>query len=326
MTCAAALLVVSCSGDSSGSTSTSQAIPTSVPTTPEGSSTSSTIAGATTTSAPISTSTSELSGAATTTVAPSTTEPTVPEGNWAPEPLIVASFGALGWWDGDSWVQVEADTQLPISGGEEYQIARFDIRATTVGGEQTLLCEPLELPGVELDDPELLGEWPGPYGVAISAPWRLTPRPIEEFTDPGVYSAAARELLDQRGLDVAAPVIKQLIRADLDDDGTNEIIVVAEDIQGAYQPPTVGDYSIVFVRKVVDDQVQTAVLGESIIDDRDTDLNLGFAVGAVADLDGDGTMEVVVSTAYYEGLGVEVWQYFNDDLGMIPTVRAGCGA
>ncbi len=162
--------------------------------------------------------------------------------------------------------------------------------------------------------------------MAISAGWDLNPHLVEEFTDDGTYAAFARELLDQRGLDVAEPVIKQLLRVDLEGDGVNEIIVVTEEIQGPYEPPTPGDYSIVFMRKVVDGEVQTAILGDSVVGTEEGGLNLGFGVGAVADLTGDGRMEVVVSVAYFEGLSVEVWEYFNDDLGMVPTVQAGCGA
>jgi hypothetical protein len=50
-----------------------------------------------------------------------------------------------------------------------------------------------------------------------------------------------------------------------------------------------------------------------------------FSVGAVADLNGDGRMEVVLSTAYYEGVGVDVWEYVDDDLGLTPQISAGCG-
>jgi hypothetical protein len=50
-----------------------------------------------------------------------------------------------------------------------------------------------------------------------------------------------------------------------------------------------------------------------------------FSVGAVADLNGDGRMEIVLTNAYYEGIGVEVWEYVDDDLGLVPQISAGCG-
>lgn len=316
---AIASIVVACSSGQSGSSTTTQGVSTSV----SAPSTTSSSPPPTSTSLVVTTTTIEPT--TTTSMLTTTTAPEDLEGDWADQPLIVAAFGALGWWDGAAWVQVDDDTDLPVVGGEDYQVARLGLEAVTSGGPSTLVCDPIENPGVELEHPALLGEWPGPYGVAISAPWSLTPHLVEEIEDDGSYAGFARELLQSRGLDVAEPIIKQLLRVDIEGDGVNEIIVVAEDIQGSYLPPTVGAYSIVFMRKVVDGQVETAVLGDSIVADAEADLVVGYGVGAVADLTGDGIMEVVLSTAYYEGLGVEVWEYFNDDLGMIPTVRTGCG-
>jgi hypothetical protein len=293
-------------------------------TTTFGGSTSSTIEGTTTTGdAP--TTTSE---ATTSTVATTSTTVAGLEGNWAEEPLVVAGFGALGWWDGGSWIQVEEGTVLPIAGGEDYQVALLGHEAITTGGAQELLCEPLNNPGVVLADDEALGEFPGPIGVAISADWLLTPFVAEETTDDGTYSAVAAELLEARGLTVASPVIKQVIRVDLEGDGVNEVVVVAEDV-----PPHLlaeaGDYSIAFLQKVVEGEVATSVIGESVVlepAEGETPFVLSFTVAAIADLNGDSRMEIVLDSAYYEGLGVEVWEYVNDDLGPLSQISAGCGS
>jgi hypothetical protein len=45
---------------------------------------------------------------------------------------------------------------------------------------------------------------------------------------------------------------------------------------------------------------------------------------AVADLDGDGTMEVVLHRWYYEGAGVEIFQF--DRRALAPVAGNGCGA
>lgn len=302
-------------------------------------------AGTTTTSSPTTTTTA---GDTTTTDAPVTTTTTAPEttttstpetttstttttapGVWADVPLVTADFGALGWWDGSTWVQVETGTALPVSGGEDYQVARLGVDATTTGGAPTVVCEPLENPAVPLDDPTLLGEFPGPFGVAISAPWELVPHVVEAQTDDGSYAGFASDLLATRGLDVAAPVITQLLRVDLEGDGVDEALVVAEDIADPGLLAEVGDYSIAFLRKVVDGEVQTAILADSVVADvaeGETPFVLSFGIGAVADLNGDGRMEIVLSSVYYEGAGVEVWEYVNDDLGPVRVIGTGCGA
>jgi hypothetical protein len=277
---------------------------------------------ATTTTTPVSTT---MAPTTTTTLAPTTTttDPGL-EGNWADEPLVTTDFGALGWWDGEDWVRADDVGALPVVGGENYQVAAVNADGVITGGAQELVCEPLDLLGVTLDDADLLGDWPGPYGVAVSAPWEVQPHLFEPATDDGTYADIAADLLADRGLAVADPIIKQLFRTDLEGDGINEVLVVAEDIQGGYFP-NAGDYSIAFLSKVVDGSVQTAILGASVTPD-DTEFITGFSIGAVADLSGDGKMEIVVSSAYYEGLGVEVWEYVDDDLGPTPQIGVGCGS
>lgn len=262
--------------------------------------------------------------ATTTTIEATTTTTEVHDGNWADQPLIVTGFGALGWWDGSDWVRAEDEGALPVVGGEDYQIAVVGLQATTTGGPQALVCEPLFNLGVVLANEELLGEWPGPYGVAISAPWDLQPNLFEPFADDGTFAAIAAGLLAERGLDVADPVIKQLFRTDLEGDGLNEILVVAEDITGGFLPE-VGDYSIIFMQKVIQGDVQTAVLGDSVVTDPEGSFVVGFSVGAVADLNGDGQMEIIVDSAFFEGLGVDVWEYVDDDIGLFPYLQTGCG-
>lgn len=287
--------------------------------------------GATTSSVTTTTASSTTTGAETTTTeattttlgAATTTEPLA--GNWADEPLIVTDFGALGWWDGSDWVRAEDAGALPVEGGEDYQASLLGEGSVITGGPQTQLCDTVLNLGVELEDRERLGVWPGPYGVAISASWGIHPHLFESFEDgDGSYAAFARELLAERDLEVAEPNIKQLYRTDLEGDGTNEVLVVAEDVSpGLFAEE--GDYSIIFLRKVVQGEVQTAVLGESVITEPDGFLT-SYTIGTVADLSGDGKMEIVVDSAYYEGLGVEVWEYVDDDLGVVPRVSVGCGA
>ncbi|MGH8946108.1 MAG: hypothetical protein ACRDVL_08165 [Acidimicrobiia bacterium] len=274
----------------------------------------------TTTAAP----TTTTEGSTTTTVATTSTT-RVLAGNWADQPLIVADFGALGWWNGSAWVRAEEVGALPVVGDEDYQVSLLGQGSLTSGGPQTTVCEPLLNLGVQLDEPDLLGQWPGPYGIAISGGWELHPHLFESFSDDGSYAGFARELLAGRGLDVDSPMIKQLYRTDLEGDGTNEVLVVAEDVsRGLFAEE--GDYSIIFMQKVMQSEVETAVLGDSVINDPENDFLVSFTLGTVADLNGEGKMEIVVDSAYYEGLGVEVWEYADDDLGPVPRLSVGCGA
>jgi hypothetical protein len=311
------VLIIMFTGDDAGETTTTEF----------GASTTSTVPGSTTT---VSDETTTTSDEATTTTGGSTTTSVAAglEGNWAEEPLIAAGFGALGWWDGGGWVQVDESTSLPVSGEEDYQIALLGLDARTTGSGEELLCEPLDNPGVIFANEEVLGDWPGPFGVAISADWVLVPHLVQETTDDGTYATVASELLAERGLTVATPPIKQVIRFDLEGDGVNEVLVVAEDVPGDLLAE-VGDYSIAFLQKVVGGEVATSVIGESVVTELaegETPFVLSFTVAAVADLNDDSRMEIVLDSAYYEGVGVEVWEYVNDDIGPVAQISTGCGA
>jgi len=296
--------------------------------TAESSTTSTSIAAATTTeptnaTTPGPTTTTTLS---TTTTTVTATTSTALAGTWADQPLIATGFGALGWWNGADWLDAESEGVLPVAGGEDYQTILADSLGMTTAGPQTTVCEPLELIGVELADPELLGDFPGPHGVAISAPFDLQPYLYDDqTTDDGTYAGFASALLSSRGLDVDDPVIKQLIRTDLEGDGVNEVLVVAEDVTpGLLLQP--GDYSILFMRKVIEGEVQTAVFEETVVMDEDDQFLGAHSVGTVADLNGDGKMEIVSNSAFFEGFSVAVWEYVDDDLGPARRLERGCGS
>jgi hypothetical protein len=300
------------------STTTSSLVTTTVTTQPAGTSTvpaaTSTTVIATTTSTP---------AATTTSVAPSTTTSAAVAGNWSDTPLVAAGFGALGWWDGTGWVQVEPTTALPVAGGEDYQVALIGQDAIVTGGPPTILCDPVNNPGVVLENEEILGDFPGPLGVAISAGWVITPHLVERLEDDGTYSAFASELLAERGLDVPDPTLKQILQVDLEGDGVNEVLVVAEDVTEGLIAQD-GDYSIVFMRQTVQGAVRTSILGESVVVTASGPFVLSYSIGALADLNGDTVMEIVLTAAYYEGIGVEAWESTAE--GPVMRISSGCGA
>jgi hypothetical protein len=120
----------------------------------------------------------------------------------------------------------------------------------------------------------------------------------------------------------------QVVRADLDGDGTDEVIVVVErlsDPQGLLA--TDGDYSVAFVRQLVNGDVHTAVLSRSIasITPGATRYILVARVAAVADLNGDGRMELALQQVYYEGSGTQVFEVQPGTGRLVDILGGGCG-
>ena len=167
------------------------------------------------------------------------------------------------------------------------------------------------------------GRW---LGVGIAAgPAELQPRPVEVL-DPAaeVYRAAAAEVGASLGVAAPQPRVTQVVRADLDGDGTAEVVVAAEQLADPESPlATPGEWAALFVRRVVGGEVRTTVVASSVTTEETAPFIELFWTAAVADLNGDGDMEIVVNDRYYEGTGTTV---FDDAVGT-PTevLTAGCG-
>ncbi len=86
-----------------------------------------------------------------------------------------------------------------------------------------------------------------------------------------------------------------------------------------------GAYSIVYLRRLVGGEVGTTILVNSFIADGDESTYVdASAVAAVADLNLDGRMEIVVDGSYGEGVFLLVFERV-DDLGPVQVMSCGCG-
>jgi hypothetical protein len=259
-------------------------------------------------------------GTTTTTTAPSTTTTELP----AADTFVVAgSTCLLGWWDGE-W-QSEGDP--PVVGDEEYQVVRLDEPITTsVGTEPRPWCDPLELINIEFE-PALPGEWMDLDAIAIQTIGEVRPNSVEILpTSIPAYLEATSELL--AGFMTPTPVINltQVVRTDLEGDGVDEVIVAAGTMPDDPLDTVAGDYSIIYLRKLIEGDVQTAILGRFIAEDPGPFSWVRYELSAVADLNGDGQMEIVIGGPVWEGAFLEAYEYVNDDLGPVEVLSCGCGA
>ena len=120
--------------------------------------------------------------------------------------------------------------------------------------------------------------------------------------------------------------LTQAIRVDLDGDGTDEALIAGTRRRtsdpGGVEP---GDYSFVFLRKLSGGKVSTvALLADIHPDPRPENISYRFDVMAVLDLNGDGVMEIVVQSKYYEGTAATVFTV--EGLTVKQVLIDGCGA
>lgn len=266
------------------------------------------------------TSTTTTTSTSSTTTAPSAGSP-LPDGNT----LVVGPYGPLGGWDGDSWVEARDWRTTGAAGGEEYKIVGLVEAVTTQVGHMEDLCElglDEEAPAVEF--PPVTSDF-DVGNIAVTGVDDPQPRRAEELDPSGAtYRDAAREVLADLGLDEADPNVVQVVRADLDGDGSDEVVVVAERITDSLLGPPPGDYSIVFLRQVVDGAIKTTVI-EGHVTEAGTQSIDRFRIDAVADVNGDDRMEIVVHYDYYEGAGQRVFELQTDGT-VTAALVGGCGA
>lgn len=261
--------------------------------------------------------------------APGTTSPptTLAGGGWAEVPAVASAWGAMGWWDGEAWVVPAQAPEVDLTG--RYRLVGLGEESEAQADAVDDYCH--EEAGGVVPRPELpwgegspFPEWP----VAISAPWDLHSEVEIIDGQPDVYVEAVAEFLSSRGLAGVEPELVQVLETDLQGDGSDEVLIVAESIANAPSLlATEGDYSVALFREVVDGRLHTVVLAESVVAELapgETPFVLSMRVPAVADLNGDGTAEIVLVSAYYEGSGIEVYEY-REAAGPTRVLLAGCG-
>jgi hypothetical protein len=174
--------------------------------------------------------------------------------------------------------------------------------------------------------------------IAIAAAWNALPRtPKVIDTTQKAYVDAVRDFLKTKGIEQAKVMIDNIVRVDLDGDGEEEVLISAtnylsKDGSVPMRSPA-GTYSMVLLRRVVSGKVETRMIAGELhpkaysrkgSDDATFDAPNAYKVIAVLDLDGDGKMEIVVGSNYYEG--EEITIYSCDPKNNQPLLSVACGA
>jgi hypothetical protein len=293
----------------------------------------------TTTVAP--TTTPDTTAAPTTLPATTTTTSTLPAGPAAvTTPFFVGSgTGAwleLGAWRVDAWEQAEDSpdgrTGITVEAGTTLTVTNLRREQEAAVGATAEACEVGGLggrTGPVLDVGQVAPVPPAVgYGaVALLPPeWPLKPRPVAA-TGAAVtaYQQLGQTAFAGAPVDASLGRVVQTVIADLDGDGDDEAVVAFEHVPNPGLPGSPGDLAALLL---VDTESRTAttLLREFVpttADQFSDGLISQFRVVDVSDLNGDGRMEIVVNTWYFEGAAVVVYEYVGDDAEIVMT--AGCG-
>jgi hypothetical protein len=172
--------------------------------------------------------------------------------------------------------------------------------------------------------------------IAIAATWNALPRkPRVMDTTQAVYVDAVRDFLKTKGIEQPKVKIDNILRVDLDGDGEDEILISAtnyfsKDDSVPMRSPA-GSYSMVLLRRVVAGKVETQLVEGEFYpkaytkrpDSDSFNAPNAYKVIATLDLDGDGKMEIVVASNYYEGEAVTIYRCAPKKVEALLSVSCG---
>ncbi len=173
-------------------------------------------------------------------------------------------------------------------------------------------------------EPEFAG-----FGIGEKAVWKPLPRvPQEISTANKTYGKAAADFLKSKGIVTKQARLTQIFRADLDGDGQDEIVMTGIYYKrGIGAPQSAGDYSFVMVRRIVGGAPRNILLEGDFATRRRSDVSeppYQREVTAIADLNGDGKMEILVYWHFFEGEAATVYELRGSKFRKV--FERGCGA
>jgi hypothetical protein len=175
--------------------------------------------------------------------------------------------------------------------------------------------------------------------IGLAATWNALPRkPLIADATQSVYVEAVRDFLKSHGIADPQARITRILRVDLDGDGEEEVLISATNYftedksehsaapfpEAPIDSPRPGSYSIVILRRVVDGNVQTKLVAGEVYPKPDEPVAPNvYQVAAVLDLNGDGKLEVIVHSFYYEGGQTTIYRCQPDKIEEVLSVDCG---
>ncbi len=155
------------------------------------------------------------------------------------------------------------------------------------------------------------------YDIAIRADWELYPRAFSmETSNSETYLSLVKEVLAGEGIENPDTVLQQVISVDLDGDGENEVLLTADNTtDGRFEEVKKGDNAVFLYME--SDSAEPQVVEKDVYPEEPAEVSLYrllYRVETIADLDGDGIMEVVMKGRYYEGDWFAIYKLIDGHL------------
>lgn len=225
----------------------------------------------------------------------------------------------LGGVAGDKWVDVD-HASASLRGGERYRVVTGDGRETEAAGGKPesageacsgTVTVPLQ-PSVEA------------AFVATTGKRSLLPRKALDVTrTKRTYAALLTASLANKRVRVGQDDIRRLWRVDVDGDGKDEIVAVLRNFSLESEAASdARSFSAVVVRRISKGKVVTIPIEfeQGAREGGLSELEVPFLV----DLDGDGTLEIVIHGRYLQGVFTTVYSWRKNRFERV--LSCSCGA
>lgn len=220
---------------------------------------------------------------------------------------IVCNTMLLGGSRSGRWLSSKAIARSVV-GGERYRLLTLagDVGRSTGGRASAANSASGAQIGVTLQGRKL-------DALGLCADWNARPHAVRLISAPRqLDTQAAKFVLRAHGMGGAAIHITQVVEADLLGNSGHDVLITAtsrEGIAESDEAPNRNDYSFVAAYRPGGAKVPL-LLGDGYFGGSGNKRVSGpekSSIVAVADLNGDGSMEVVVDASVYEGSGVAVF-------------------
>jgi hypothetical protein len=166
-----------------------------------------------------------------------------------------------------------------------------------------------------------------PFRIGLDASWNALPRiPNEISSNIESYRDLVQNMLKKNGIKNPEIEISNIYQIDLNGDGGNEILILANHYKnGLYREGvSEGDYSLFLLRKLKGDDVVMLPLYERYItNDYPNARAAEIELYGLLDLNGDGVMEILAGEKMSKAYRYHIYDYRLDEKAEVLSLFCG---
>ncbi len=244
---------------------------------------------------------------------------------------IVIKETLIGGTQNGKWLNAE-QTDKQMNDKIEYKAINFNEISLGVFVGKKADSGVCENPRITFESlyKELEEDDSSPLMLGTFADWDPLPRRSKKLLSSSkTNQKIVAEFLKTKGISKTKIKITQAFQIDLEGDGKKEIIIAANYYKnGMTEEQSIGDYSFVLLRKIVNGKPQTTLIEGTfftakLLQSGDYDPPSEHRITAIADLNGDGKMEIVLALFGYEYNRDTIFEMKNGK--PIKALEVSCG-